>query len=276
MASRGALYRVNLLIALASSPAPRCARGKVTCPAPTTSRTASPSTTAMLSEFCLSLNRTSVDVLITDPPYSSGGQFRSDRVQDVRTKYASSDSASGQAQRTFSGDNRDQRAFLCWLNLWLAPRLEVVKTGGIIALFTDWRQLPLMTDALQVGGYVWRGIVPWHKPASRPQLGRWTQACEFLIWGTNGPRKIAGAARPGLFSISPPRAQERQHLTQKPTDLMVDILKIAPPGGLILDPFIGSGTTLEAAQRLGLRAIGIELDEKYCEVAANRLRKAAA
>jgi site-specific DNA-methyltransferase (adenine-specific) len=219
------------------------------------------------------LEPASVDLLITDPPYSSGGQFRGDRAKDVRTKYASSDSASGRAQLPFSGDTRDQRAFLMWMNLWLGPSLQIVKPGGLTALFTDWRQLPLMTDALQIGGYVWRGIVPWHKPASRPQLGRWTQSCEFVVWGTNGPRKIEGSAHPGMFSISPPRAQDRLHLTQKPLDLMIDMLKIVPEGGTVLDPFIGSGTTLEAAQRLGLKAIGIELDEKYCEIAAERLRR---
>ncbi|WP_322106964.1 hypothetical protein [Paraburkholderia sp. J41] len=57
-----------------------------------------------------------IDALITDPPYSSGGQFRSDRAQDTRTKYVQSNSTS-QRLPDFSGDNWDQRAFAYWTTL---------------------------------------------------------------------------------------------------------------------------------------------------------------
>lgn len=60
------------------------------------------------------------------------------------------------------------------------------------------------------------------------------------------------------------------HPTQKPTDLIKQLL-LANVGNSVLDPFMGSGTTLEAAKELGMSAIGIELDERYCEIAANRL-----
>lgn len=66
--------------------------------------------------------------------------------------------------------------------------------------------------------------------------------------------------------------QSREHPTQKPLSLMSHILRVSSRHGeLVLDPFMGSGTTLRAAKDLGRRAIGIEREEKYCEVAARRM-----
>lgn len=61
------------------------------------------------------------------------------------------------------------------------------------------------------------------------------------------------------------------HPTQKPTEIMSWAITLAPKADVILDPFMGSGTTLRAAKDLGHQAIGIEIEEKYCEMAAKRL-----
>ncbi len=64
---------------------------------------------------------------------------------------------------------------------------------------------------------------------------------------------------------------EFYHPTQKPISLMIWCLKFTTAANTILDPFMGSGTTLRAAKDLGRKAIGIEIEEKYCEIAAKRL-----
>ena len=66
------------------------------------------------------------------------------------------------------------------------------------------------------------------------------------------------------------RGAIRKHPTQKPLSLMKHILNTAPDG-VILDPFMGSGTTLRAAKELGRKAIGIEINEEYCQIAVDRL-----
>jgi DNA modification methylase len=65
--------------------------------------------------------------------------------------------------------------------------------------------------------------------------------------------------------------EKTEHLCQIPVALMARALRVTPYDGDIIDPFCGSGTTLEAAKSLGRRAIGIELSERYCEIAAKRL-----
>lgn len=217
----------------------------------------------------------SVDALITDPPYSSGGMTRADRAGDVHTKYVQNDSLSGQALGAFGGDNRDQRAYGYWCALWLGEALRVVKPGGVAALFTDWRQLPMTTDALQAGGFVWRGLVPWYKPTARPQAGRFTAQCEYVVWGSAGPMPIdlTAAVLPGFYQASPPR--DREHITQKPVDVMRQIVKICPRDGTVVDPFMGSGTTGVAAVIEGRRFVGAEMTPHFAEVAERRIRTAA-
>jgi site-specific DNA-methyltransferase (adenine-specific) len=218
----------------------------------------------------------SVDALVTDPPYSSGGMVRGDRAgNDTKSKY--SGYAGKQPDHAeFSGDNRDQRGYAYWLALWLGESLRVVKPGGVALLFTDWRQLPSTTDAIQAGGYVWRGIVPWYKPVSRPTSGRFTANCEYVVWGSAGPMPtddLSAPCFPGFYQASPPR--DREHLTQKPVDVMRSLVKIVPVGGVVLDPFMGSGTTGVAAMIEGRGFIGAEMTEHYAEIAERRIRTAA-
>jgi site-specific DNA-methyltransferase (adenine-specific) len=216
----------------------------------------------------------SVDALITDPPYSSGGLYKGDRSNPTGTKYVDQQ-YSGADLDDFSGDNRDQRSFLTWCNLWLGAARDTLTPGGIVALFTDWRQLPTMTDALQVAGYVWRGVVPWYKPSARPQKGRYSAQCEYLIWGSNGPLPVERGVPPlpGFYQATPPR--ERVHQTQKPLDVMRQLVRIVPERGTILDPFMGSGTTGVAAVLEGRRFIGAEISANHLANAEQRILTAA-
>jgi len=68
--------------------------------------------------------------------------------------------------------------------------------------------------------------------------------------------------------------EERFHPTQKPLDVMIWCIKQCPKEPkTIIDPFMGSGTTLLASYQLGRKCIGIEIEESYCEIAKNRLTK---
>ncbi len=208
-----------------------------------------------------------IGAVVTDPPYSSGGAFRGDRAQQTTSKYVNSDTAAYRPE--FAGDNRDQRSFLAWSALWLNAARNACEPGAVLASFIDWRNLPALTDGVQAGGWVWRNLATWWKPGCRMQKGRFSASAEYVIYGTNGP-VIDGAGSPqNVYSCAVDG--ERDHIAQKPAEVMRWVLQVVPPSALILDPFMGSGSTLRAAKDLGHKAIGIEVEERYCEIAAKRL-----
>jgi site-specific DNA-methyltransferase (adenine-specific) len=198
------------------------------------------------------------------------GAKSGDRLQDVRTKYLQS-SSGNRALSGFTGDNRDQRAFAFWSALWAGACLQVAKPGAPGLFFTDWRQLPVSTDYLQSGGWVWRGIVPWVKTNARPQMGRFKAECEFVVWGSAGAMPVERdvGCLAGFYRYPPPL--ERDHVTEKPEELLVDMLQVVPVGSLVLDPFMGSGTTGAAAVRTGRKFVGIELDRGHFDFACKRI-----
>lgn len=216
-----------------------------------------------------------IDAVVTDPPYSSGGAFRGDRMGSTLQKYINSDSETQKIGFNFTGDNRDQRSFFAWATLWLNAARAASTDSATVACFIDWRQLPTMTDAIQAGGWVWRGIGAWSKQFGRPRNGGFSSACEFLAWGSNGPLIPNDRYPSGVYEFGQERAADRAHITQKPEAVMSWALGNVAPGAIVLDPFMGSGSTLVAARKAGLRAIGIEIDERFCETAVKRLAQEA-
>lgn len=221
----------------------------------------------------------SVDAVITDPPYSSGGATQSERKASAKSKYESSTIVNGNAD--FVGDQRDQRAYQYWSALWMGEALRICKPSGFIMAFTDWRQYAATADSLQAGGWTWRGTITWSKGlgAERVQKGRFAQSSEFVLWGTKGAREIdlhGDAPTPrGHIEIAPPRGRNRVHITEKPEGVMRHLMIPLDPHSVILDPFAGSCTTGVAAKSLGHRFIGIEQTRHYCEVGARRLAQDA-
>lgn len=214
-----------------------------------------------------------VDAVVTDPPYNSGGRTSAERTsRSARAKYTTESGG----LPDFGDENKDQRSYTRWMAEVLREAYRVSTSGGMATVFIDWRQLPAMSDALQMAGWTWRGVAAWHKPQSRPQKGRLKQSCEFIVWGSKGP---VDADRnpvylPGLYVGSQPR-KDRLHITQKPVEVIRELVKVCPPGGTVLDPFAGSGSTGVAALIEGRRFIGIEISADYSAIAEERLRDTA-
>ena len=211
------------------------------------------------------------DAIITDPPYSSGGLHTGSRQATTSSKYQSSD-----AKRKFPdflGDNMDQRSYRAWAMLWLTEALDIVRPGGIVCLFTDWRQLPTMSDILQGAGVLWQGVASWDKGNARPRIGGISQRCEFVVWGSKGKLERKGPSLSGSLRHSLVPSTKRVHCAEKPLDLMLDLLKLIAwrENASVLDPFAGSGSTLVAARKLGIQGVGIEKSPEIAAIARDRL-----
>ncbi len=101
----------------------------------------------------------------------------------------------------------------------------------------------------------------WFKPDAPPSMGNFELAWTNIGHNTRLFRK----------SISSTNPERVGHPTQKPVDLMRWCLSFASDAQKVVDPFMGSGTVLRAAKDIGIKAVGIEIEESYCETAARRM-----
>lgn len=239
----------------------------------------------LLKGNCLDLLRQlepgCADLVLIDPPYSSGGLFAGDRKQDTRVKYTDADFNGAARFPSFSGDNMDQHSFIQFMTHVSMELRELTKEGGTIAAFIDWRNLPAVTDAIQMAGWVWRGVIVWDKGISRNIPGRFRNDCEYIVWGTNGRKEVdwkaakGAKAMPGIYHINGVNTKQKHHQTEKPVELLKALIQICPRGGgTVVDCFMGSGSTGVACVQEGRGFIGIELGDQYFDTATKRIQEA--
>jgi site-specific DNA-methyltransferase (adenine-specific) len=170
----------------------------------------------------------------------------------------------------------DQRALYAFSVQWMSEARRVTKPGGVLVLFTDWRQLPLFSDALQGAGWIWRNIATWWKPGTRMQRGRFSSSAEYVIYGSVGVPSAGKRSPQNVFSCPSMKGKNKVHICQKPTAVMRWAVGVVVDGGTVLDQFVGSGSTGEAAMLEGFEFIGIEREAEYVEIAKARIGAVAA
>ncbi|HKL86792.1 MAG TPA: site-specific DNA-methyltransferase [Treponemataceae bacterium] len=229
-----------------------------------------------------------VDLLIIDPPYNLDKNFHGLAFSK-------------------SSDNE----YLEYLRSWFNPLLRVLKPDASIYLCGDWKSSFCLYQVMRENVHI-RNRITWQREKGRGAKTNWKNTTEDIWFGTTGkdyyfdvdsvkqkrkvlaPYKENGKPKdweetedgnfrlthPGNFwdDISIPywsMPENTDHPTQKPEKLIAKlILASCPKNGLVLDPFLGSGTTSVVAKKLGRRYIGIDMNEEYCIWAEKRLDEA--
>jgi hypothetical protein len=193
--------------------------------------------------------------LVCDPPY--GTEAFNDGYGRAGTKIIGDSSLATFAQ-----------ALEAWRS---ASGLDAA--GHWLCAFCACRKRRTAEDVVLSAGYSLVGEAVWDK--GRPSLGYTVRyAHESVIIARLGEVKPVAPLISVLRGYRTSEVMAERHPHEKPVEVMGRLVEfVAPLGGLVVDPFAGSGSTLRAAKDLGRKCIGIEIEERYCELAAERLRQ---
>lgn len=148
---------------------------------------------------------------------------------------------------------------------------------SMLAAFPNWicfcgkQQLPEMMRV--VDGKSWM-LITWNKPNPTPLTNNnYLPDTEYIIHVWEKGRLFGEYRDKSRFIVWPAEQNVFPHPTVKPVEIIAKCIRLGSMAGdVVLDPFMGSGTTLVAARHLGRQAIGIEIEERYCDLAVRRLR----
>lgn len=224
----------------------------------------------------------SIDLLIADPPYGLGKDYGNE------------------------SDKLAAKEYLEWMQAWIRVVLPKLKANASVYIFLTWRYSPevfvmLKEHLTQKNEIIWdRRVpsmggsvrnyssvhdtvgffvnskdyyfdldairIPYDEATKKARSRKKFEGAKWLEMGFN-PKDIWSVSR-----LHREHAEREDHPTQKPLEIIERMIKAScPEGGVVLDPFMGSGTTAVAAQKLGRHFVGFELNAEYCELIQRRL-----
>lgn len=218
------------------------------------------------------IEKESVDLIFADPPYNLSG----DTSLTVKN---------GKPVTCDKGE-WDKIDNIHEFNLkWVKACKDVLKPTGTLWISGTLHNHPSIGMALKEAGYWIINDVIWFKPNATPLLSRnrFVPSTE-LIWVASKTKKyyfdyelakkINGGKQMRNLWILTAKRHITPHPTEKPEELLVRVISLgSKKGDLILDPFMGSGTTGVVAKKLCRKFIGVEIDKKYFQIATNRINK---
>lgn len=203
-----------------------------------------------------------IDVLVTDPPYSSGGfQEASKHVGSIGTRRI--DPTSGKEYTpTIKMDDLSTRGYTKLMRQALAGLF-----CHNVYMFTDWRMWDWTREVIETSGYQVRGMIVWDKLT--PGMGiQWRGQHELICFGRAKETVTPAWFRGNVLNFK--RSGNKHHPTEKPVSVITELIKTNLRNEIIYDPFGGSGTTLITAEQLGKKCYIMELDQEFGNIILQR------
>jgi site-specific DNA-methyltransferase (adenine-specific) len=172
----------------------------------------------------------------------------------------------------FSHDNMATHGFLTLMRLLGLEVMKKCRAGARLNWFIDWRMYPNLYGALESCGWVVKNLVVWDKKHFGMGANYRNQH-ELIIYAEKGNSAFPTRATGNVIQFA--RVDNENHPTEKPVGLIRKLLVASTvPGEIVLDAFMGSGTTGVACVNEQRRFLGIEIDERHFENACRRVEEA--
>ena len=210
-----------------------------------------------------------VHLLFTDPPYNVD-YYGGNRPQPDKAK----PKQSRQWKKIYC-DNLNQDEYIKWLGVVLRNVSKFLAAGAPVYIWNGHRQFGPMHWLLGTIGIKISCVITWAKESFAIGYGDYNQQTEFCLYGwleQNGAHRWYGPTNEStLWQVHRDPAREYKHPTQKALELAERAIRNSSMRGqIVMDNFLGSGTTLIAAEKLSRRCFGIEIDAHYCDVIVRR------
>lgn len=209
----------------------------------------------------------SVDLMLTDPPYAISRDTGFSKLGPNSVERFAVSMDFGE----WDHSEIDLTAF-CELSF------RALRKGGTAIVFYDMWKSNYLADSMRSAGFKQIRLIQWEKTNPVPLNSKrnyLTNAREFAVLGVkHGKPTFHSEYDNGRYRYPIPNNGKRYHPTQKPLDLFLElVIKHSNPGDLVIDPFVGSGTTALAALREGRYFAGCDKDSRYIKIAHRRLEE---
>lgn len=203
----------------------------------------------------------SIDLILTDPPYLCN--------------YSRHDNKSRFSKKIMNDENTSTNEKM--ITTYLQECYRIMKDDTAIYCFCNYKKVDFFKRQMENAGFNLKNIIIWDK--QRNGMGdlstTFAYSYEFILFASKGQPKIRGKRIPDVWQFARVKPNEQVHQNQKPLDLLHQCIeKSTDENAIIFDGFMGSGSTCVAAVNTNRHYIGFELDEKYFDIACQRLDEA--